>query len=326
MKIAIFSGNEKWVLRGLAIDLEAAFKGIGINAKRYEVDLSNPGIEPPDADWYFFVQQGQLHSILYHWNFRTDLLQKSICIFTHFDYKNCNFKLLNSIRLVSHMSSHQMAISIGNGLSRSNSSLLPLGVDPSRHYPMKQEFVRNKLLNYYPNIDDVNKRSYNGFCTRLWKKDTYIKRKNYGCLYDLINMLLAQGEKVLVVGDGWDKANIKANKNLVMINPPYNDYVYFYNLMKVFVSVTSYDGGPIPLLESMSCGVPPVITNSGFAPDIIENEKFGLTFQPFSSAKKVMELIKQSHNTQYSRELLRNKAKDFSFTAYAQRLITILEK
>ena len=41
---------------GLAINLETAFKEIGIDMNRYEVD------ELPDADWYFFVQQGQLHS------------------------------------------------------------------------------------------------------------------------------------------------------------------------------------------------------------------------------------------------------------------------
>jgi len=326
MKIAIFSGNEKWILRGLAIDLETAFTNLGVSTERYEVDLTNPGIAPPEADWYFFVQQGQLKSILQAWNFREDLVKKSICIFTHFDYKNCNFKLLNAIHLVSHMSSHQMAISIGNGLSKNNSALLPLGVDPQRHYPIKQEIVREKLIKEYPNIHDTRKRSYNGFCTRFWKKDTYTKRKNYESLFELINILLSQDEKVLVIGDGWDKVKIKSNNNLIVINPPYKDYIYFYNLMKVFISVTSYDGGPIPLLESMACGVPPVITNSGFAPDIIEDKKFGLKFQPFSDSQTIMKLIKQSHNTKYSSELLRNKAKSFSFTAYSQKLISLLEK
>lgn len=326
MKIAIFSGNEKWILRGLAIDLETAFTNLGVSTERYEVDLTNPGIAPPEADWYFFVQQGQLKSILQAWNFREDLVKKSICIFTHFDYKNCNFKLLNAIHLVSHMSSHQMAISIGNGLSKNNSALLPLGVDPQRHYPIKQEIVREKLIKEYPNIHDTRKRSYNGFCTRFWKKDTYTKRKNYESLFELINILLSQDEKVLVIGDGWDKVKIKSNKNLIVINPPYKDYIYFYNLMKVFISVTSYDGGPIPLLESMACGVPPVITNSGFAPDIIEDEKCGLKFQPFSDSQTIMKLIKQSHDTKYSSELLRNKAKSFSFTAYSQKLISLLKK
>ena len=67
MKIAIFSGNEKWILRGLAIDIQEAFVKSGIEAKHYELDLVNPGIDPPEADWYFFVQQGQLNSILKAW-------------------------------------------------------------------------------------------------------------------------------------------------------------------------------------------------------------------------------------------------------------------
>ena len=141
------------------------------------------------------------------------------------------------------------------------------------------------------------------------------------------------GLDVLIGDSNWKKVGnnklinfSKSNKNLIVINPPYKDYIYFYNLMKVFISVTSYDGGPIPLLESMACGVPPVITNSGFAPDIIEDEKCGLKFQPFSDSQTIMKLIKQSHNTKYSSELLRNKAKSFSFAAYSQKLISLLEK
>ena len=85
--------------------------------------------EIPKADWFFFVQQGQMDTILRAWNYRIDLVKKSVCLFTHFNFRNCNFKLLEKAKLIAHMSSHQMAISIGNGLSRENSRLLTLGVD-----------------------------------------------------------------------------------------------------------------------------------------------------------------------------------------------------
>ena len=321
MKIAIFSGNEKWILRGLAIDIQKAFVKSGIEAKHYELDLVNPGIDPPEADWYFFVQQGQLNSILKAWGYKKDLVKKSICIFTHFDFKNCKFELLNSIHLVSHMSSHQMAIAIGNGLSRNNSSLLPLGVDPERHYPVKQNYLDTELAKKYPRIRERSKRSYVGFCTRLWNKDTYTKRKNYECLFEIVNKLLQQNQKVLIVGDGWEKHASNKHKNLVIVDPPYKDYILFYNLMKAFVSVTSYDGGPIPLLESMACGVPPVITNSGFAPDVIKNKEYGLTFQPFAESSEVLRLIKETIDSEHSRETLRKRAIEFSFESYAKKLL-----
>ena len=56
MKIAIFHGNEIWVLRGLAIDIEKALKKCGVEVTRHQVDLTNPG-EIPKADWFFFVSK-----------------------------------------------------------------------------------------------------------------------------------------------------------------------------------------------------------------------------------------------------------------------------
>lgn len=53
--------------------------------------------------------------------------------------------------------------------------------------------------------------------------------------------------------------------------------------MKVFISVTLYDGGPIPLLESMACGVPPVITNTGFVPTLKKMNHLGSHFNYFQA-------------------------------------------
>ncbi len=324
MKIAIFHGNERWILRGLAIDIEKSLRKLGIEVTRHEVNLTSPGTIP-DADWFFFVQQGQLNEILRAWGYRKDLVKKSICIFTHFVAEKCNYKLLNNIKLVSHMSSHQMAISIAHGLSQENSELLTLGVDIERHYPLRQDYLTNKLRDLYPNIKNTNKRSYIGFCTRLTNKPTYTSRKNYKCLLEVINSLANSGENVLVIGDGWQNAKLAGTKeNVVIINPPYEHFNYFYNLMRLFVSVTSYDGGPIPLLESMACGVPAVITNSGFAPDIIKNEQTGIIFQPFTSKSEILDLIKKSDQKKYDRIFLREIAADYSFDQYALRLISLL--
>ena len=324
MHIAIFHGNERWILRGLAIDIETALKKIGASVSRHEVDLISPG-EIPKADWFFFVQQGQLNTILRAWGYREDLIKKSICIFTHFDVNNCNFSLLNKIHLISHMSSHQMAIAIGNGLSAKNSKLLTLGVKMDRHFPLKQSHLSKELARLYPEIADKTKRSYVGFCTRITTKSTYTKRKNYESLIKIINNLASKGQKILILGDGWEKIEIKKKRENVLIPcPPYEHYNLFYNLMKVFVSVTSYDGGPIPLLESMACGVPSVITNSGFVPDVINSKELGLTFQPFESEDRVIDLIRESSITSYDRTLLRNRASMFSFDNYARRLLNIL--
>ena len=41
MRFAVFHGNERWILRGLAIDIESSLK-LGHTVSRIETDLSNP--------------------------------------------------------------------------------------------------------------------------------------------------------------------------------------------------------------------------------------------------------------------------------------------
>ena len=76
MHFAIFHGNERWILRGLAIDIESSLLKLGHTVDRIETDLTNPD-KPPTADYFLFVQQGQLFTIHRAWGFKKDLLSAS---------------------------------------------------------------------------------------------------------------------------------------------------------------------------------------------------------------------------------------------------------
>ena len=94
--------------------------------------------------------------------------------------------------------------------------------------------------------------------------------------------------------------------------------------MKIFCSVTSYDGGPIPLLESMSAGVYPVITNSGFAPDVIQKQDSGSLFQPFSDPHHICELIKAAYSRDVDKHKLSQSVENFSFNSFASKVVAKL--
>ncbi len=321
--IAIYHGNERWILRGLAIDLENSFTSIGLKVIRKEILFQKNDIgSPPNAKWHFFVHIGQMENILGKWK-KYDLNSRSICIFTHYDRKNCNIKLLNSIHTVTYMSSHQMAIAMSVGVYNQNSLLLPLGVRIDRHFPLKGSSINTFIEKNYPKLSHLSKRSTIGFCTRYSQKPTYIRRKNYKLLLKLIQVLLDSGRDVIVIGDGWGSSKLAQHPKLYVIDPKYKEYNCFYNLMKIFVSVTTFDGGPIPLLESMASGVYPIVTNSGFAPDIIKTREHGMLMQPFSSINEIMKLINEAEfyiqNFQ-NQSKLRTRAEAFSFDAYASKL------
>ena len=321
MRFAVFHGNERWILRGLAIDIESSLLKLGHTVSRIETDLSNPD-DPPSADYYLFVQQGQLNTIHRAWGYKKVLLAKSICIFTHYDHNNAKFEVLNKILLVIHMSSQQMATAIANGMSKTNSYLCPLGFDPKRHYPLKSSYLVSQLSQFYPELSTLPKRHFIGFVTRFSHKITYTRRKDYPLLLNVIRDLALEGFPILIIGDGWHKSNLTdIAKNAFVYDPPYEHYNYFYNMMRIFCSVTSYDGGPIPLLESMSTGVYPVITNSGFAPDVIKSPDMGRIFQPFSTPKHICNLVRDSFNNEIDRNLLRESVLDYSFDSFCLNLV-----
>ena len=321
MRFAIFHGNERWILRGLAIDIEVALLRLGHSVNRIESSLTNPD-PPPEADFYLFVQQGQLNLIHKAWGYKTSLLSKSLCIFTHYDNNNAKIDVLNKILLVLHMSTQQMATAIANGLSASISYYCPLGFDPQRHYPLKSQYLFSSLSQIYPPLAEFPKRHFIGFCTRYSTKSTYTRRKDYSLLFDVINNLASENLPLLIIGDGWEKVDIKRQStNVLIYDPPYQHYNLFYNMMKIFCSVTSYDGGPIPLLESMSAGVYPVITNSGFAPDVIQKQEVGSLFQPFSDPQHICQLIKAAYNKDVDKQQVNQAIANFSFDSFDSKMV-----
>jgi glycosyltransferase involved in cell wall biosynthesis len=79
--------------------------------------------------------------------------------------------------------------------------------------------------------------------------------------------------KFMILGRDWE--HFLKEKNL--LSRPNIEYQFFNKVARnvamsrasVFLSLSRLEGGPIPLIESMSMGVIPVATDTGFARDII---------------------------------------------------------
>lgn len=57
--------------------------------------------------------------------------------------------------------------------------------------------------------------------------------------------------------------------NLKIYESEYCDFPKLYDQIDVYVSLSSLEGGPIPLIEAMQANAVPVVTKTGFAEDII---------------------------------------------------------
>ena len=92
--------------------------------------------------------------------------------------------------------------------------------------------------------------------------------------------------------------------------------------MKIFVSLSIHEGGPLPLLEAMSCGVFPIVTNTGFSFDVISNPNYGSVISPFQRPNFVVELIlNMYHSVEFKRDILRAQAGKYSFKRLASTIL-----
>jgi len=124
-------------------------------------------------------------------------------------------------------------------------------------------------------------RKYVGFAS------AYYERKNPELMEALIRSM--PEEDFLLVGPKADSMEttermwtrysgfeqLAALPNFTYVEAEYRDYPKYYNQMKVFLSLSRLEGGPISLIEAMMCGCYVIATDTGFARDIFERSECG---------------------------------------------------
>ncbi len=135
-----------------------------------------------------------------------------------------------------------------------------------------------------------------GFCLGFRGHQHYRERKNYDLIIELVKII--NDANVVILGKDWSQyerfCELRELPYFHYIEVPYDQYPTYYQQMDVFVSVSKLEGGPIPLIEAMMCNVFPVVSNTGFAPDIITHGENGFLFDVDASAEAIYELIKQA--------------------------------
>jgi glycosyltransferase involved in cell wall biosynthesis len=125
----------------------------------------------------------------------------------------------------------------------------------------------------------------------------YYERKNPWLLLDIIQSM--PQVRFLLVGTGWQKFE-RFDELIRCPNLDYKDSVAYrqypdlYRQMSVFLSTSRLEGGPVPLLEAMMANVYPVVSATGFAPDIIRHGENGYLFPIDADAATICPLIEKA--------------------------------
>lgn len=137
----------------------------------------------------------------------------------------------------------------------------------------------------------------------------YYDRKNPDLIFDVIQS--CPQYNFVLLGQGWKKYSkfkqMKKLANFRYLEIPYQQYVLWYRQMKVFLSLSLLEGGPISLLESMACGAIPIASDTGFARDVITNDSLGYVVKSedmnVDRIKKLINLIFKNIKTIDATEL-----------------------
>ena len=158
-----------------------------------------------------------------------------------------------------------------------------------------------------------------GFCLRFSDRPIYTERKRYNTIIELIKCI--DFATILLIGRDWEKYkyfnDIQKLSHFEYLNIPYSEYPEAYRRMDVFVSVSKLEGGPIPLLEAMMCDVFPVVSKTGFAPDVIQDGVNGFLFDVDSSVDEIVEKIKLALSMTCD---VRKTVEDFSWENFSQKI------
>jgi len=105
------------------------------------------------------------------------------------------------------------------------------------------------------------------------------------------------------------------------------ELVQLYNLCKLFVFPSCYEGFGLPVLEAVSCGAPVIASNTSSLPEIIDWEE--ALFDPFSETAIKEKILRALTDAEFNAELVSygiERAKTFSWDASAKRAIAIYEQ
>jgi glycosyltransferase involved in cell wall biosynthesis len=163
-----------------------------------------------------------------------------------------------------------------------------------RRHGVRRSRVRVEIPGVDPALFTNHERSGRG---RVVLNSAYYPRKAAETWLEVVR-LLPQRDFVLL-GRGWTEsphADVLGRLgNLECLEVAYEDYPDIYRTADVFLSTSTVEGGPMPLLEAMMSNVVPVVSATGFGPDVVDHGRTGYVFPVGAAPATIAELIERAY-------------------------------
>lgn len=260
--------DKDWIF-GAKVRRLAKFSGLQSNTY-----FHNRLRDLPDSDGYFFVFHQYFYRAMRH-NPKI-LNKKNIVMFTHpnwtFSFSESHvIWCLNKADKVICLNSKVQRELIAAGLNAHKTELIHIASDPDFFYAHER------------------KTGAVGFCS------AFGERKNPEMVYQLVKNMPER--KFYLIGRYWEQyekyEEMKKMTNFIYYNnEPYETYPDLYTKIDIFISPSTLEGGPVPVLEAMLSNCFPIASKTGFCPDVISDGYNGFLFDVNADYQEVIRLIK----------------------------------
>ena len=143
-------------------------------------------------------------------------------------------------------------------------------------------------------------------------------RKGFDLFCEGIQALRQKGVSAvpLVLGSGWqDDLDKHLGKNSRSIHKAYiPQQKIFYHAMDFYWVASRIEGGPVPLLEAMACGIPCVARPVGMAEDVVETGRSGWiarSGKPEEFAERTADWLRSPESRQDVSQRARDRIRSF---------------
>ncbi len=291
--------DKDWIF-GAKVRRLAKFSGLDSNTY-----FHNRLRDLPDSDGYFFVFHQYFYRAIRH-NPKI-LNRKNIVMFTHpnwtFSFSESHvIWCLNKADKVICLNSKVQKELIAAGLDAKKTALIHIASDPDFFYTHQRE------------------TGAVGFCS------AFGERKNPEMVYQLVKNMPER--KFYLIGRYWENYErydeMKKMTNFTYYNnESYDTYPDLYNTIDIFISPSTLEGGPVPVLEAMLSNCFPIASKTGFCPDIISNGKNGFLFDIDADYTEVIRLIKLADSKTID---VRQTALEHSWKNCSQKIDTLFQE
>lgn len=291
---------DNWVLGGNARDITAFAEGSNRLLKVDFLSASSRLIALFRSIWsprLIFVNQNTYFRFWIIAKLFRFMFKRIIVLYTHSNSAITNREnhLLNSCEKIVVLNNSESIFLKDAGI-RCTIEVQPTGVD---------------LEKFKPGYFDKNQNS-------VLLVSSFAERKNPSLTLALVSN--SPDYNFTLVGKEWDRfeffEDLLSCANFSYVEYSYSEYIKCLQASSIFLSLSIQEGGPLPLLESMACDLIPVVTETGYAPDLIQDGLNGYLISTNCDLEEVRIALDKAAHSNFS---TRSSVESFSYQNYLQK-------